>query len=231
MTDSLHIQYRFKFSSNDEIRYDLNINKQSLELESTDTKNLPDWTSLQNHQCTNCPLNADEHPFCPIAVNLLSLVHKFGDRHSYDDVQLEVITSERKISAKTTLQRGFSALLGLTMVTSSCPHTIFLRPMARFHLPLASDDETTYRAASMYLLAQYFVDKDGGTPDLSLDGLSERYKDLQIINKAMAKRLRDASEQDATVNAVVLLDLLAKNMPYSIDESLEEIRYLFKAYF
>jgi len=44
----------------------------------------------------------------------------------------------------------------------------------------------------------------------------------------MARRIRRASEQDATVNAVVLLDLLAKNLPYSIDESLEEIRYLFE---
>jgi hypothetical protein len=32
-----------------------------------------------------------------------------------------------------------------------------VKPMARFHLPLASEEETIYRATTMYLLAQYFL--------------------------------------------------------------------------
>jgi hypothetical protein len=32
------------------------------------------------------------------------------------------------------------------------------------------------------------------------------------------------------VNAVILLDMFAKSMPLAIDDSLEEIRYLFKPY-
>jgi len=32
------------------------------------------------------------------------------------------------------------------------------------------------------------------------------------------------------VNSIVLLDLYAKNLPYVIDDSLEEIRYLFEPF-
>jgi hypothetical protein len=71
---------------------------------------------------------------------------------SYDTIRLDVTTRERFISQDTTAQRGISSLLGLLIATSGCPHTRFLRPMARHHLPFASCEETLYRAASMYAL-------------------------------------------------------------------------------
>ena len=37
------------------------------------------------------------------------------------------------------------------MALSGCPVLEQLKPMARFHLPFASVEETIYRAASMYL--------------------------------------------------------------------------------
>jgi len=58
------------------------------------------------------------------------------------------------------------------MATSPCPHTELLKPMARFHLPLAS-------------------------------------------------------EKDATVNAIILLDLLSHAVTWSIEDQLEELQPLF----
>ena len=43
----------------------------------------------------------------------------------------------------------------------------------------------------------------------------------------MASRLRTVSVEDSAINAVVRLDIFAMMLPYSIEESLEEIRYLF----
>lgn len=102
--------------------------------------------------------------------------------------------------------------------------------MARFHLPMASEIETIYRATSMYLLAQYFRCKAGAIPDLSLEGLRLRYVRLHEINIAMASRLRSVIDKDASVNAVVLLDMLAKAMPYSVADSTVELEHLFRAY-
>ena len=103
--------------------------------------------------------------------------------------------------------------------------------MARFHLPLASNEETVYRATSMYLLAQYFLRKEGVRTDLELDGLMRIYEEMQIINVAIAERLRAATTTDSSVNAIVVLDVYAKTVGMVIEGSLERIRYIFAPYF
>jgi len=158
------------------------------------------------------------------------VVDGFDDLKSFDRIRVEVVTPERRIHQETTVQKGVSSLMGLLIATSGCPWTVFLKPMARFHLPLASHDETLYRASSMYMLAQYFVHKSGRQPDLTLTQLSIIYQQLQNINTAMADRLRAASRTDSTVNAIILLDMLAKTMPYAVDDRLDELSHLFDAY-
>jgi hypothetical protein len=76
--------------------------------------------------------------------------------------------------------------MGLIMATSGCPSLSYLKPMARFHLPLATAEETVYIATSMYLLAQYFLQKEGHKADLNLEGLLEIYHNIELINQAIA---------------------------------------------
>jgi hypothetical protein len=102
--------------------------------------------------------------------------------------------------------------------------------MARFHLPLATVEETVYRATSTYLLAQYFLRKRGQDVDFEFEGLNKIYHDIQVVNTTIAKRLRTASETDSAVNALVLLDMFAKSLPHAVEKSLEEIRHLFTAF-
>ncbi len=227
----LEIKYEFHFPDQGTREYRVLLDDVSLEQLRPHTTDLPRWTAIDFHQCPNCSYHPDTHPHCPLAVNLVELVAVCNDLASYDDVILTVTTPERVITAATTVQRGISSLLGLVMATSPCPHTAYLKPMARFHLPLASEEETFYRATSMYLLAQYFLRRDGEGADMDLHGLVRIYRDMQAINQAMAHRLRGACDEDGTVNAIVMLDVLAKAMPHAIDDSLEEIRYLFEPYF
>jgi hypothetical protein len=228
--NNICIRYRYILDGQPDIEFEFPLDARRIELDRVEIDDLPDWARLEFHQCPNCPLKPEQQSACPVAANLVSMVHAFGKLTSHDEVSVEVTTPERVISTHTTLQRGVSSLLGLVMATSPCPHTSYLKPMARFHLPFASDEETTYRATSMFLLAQYFVAKEDGEQDAGLEGLCQIYQSLQIINTALAARLRAASEKDAAVNAVVLLDLFAKNIPYSVEEALEEIEYLFSAY-
>ncbi len=107
----------------------------------------------------------------------------------------------------------------------------FFKPMARFHLPLASVEETIYRATSMYLLAQYFLRKEGKKADMELEGLKKIYRNIKIINESMAERLRNISDKDVALNSLVILDIFAQTLPFAIEESLEDVRYLFPSYF
>jgi hypothetical protein len=224
------IQYHFRKANNSREDFIFELDAASLELISNIPDHPPVWTELDFYQCANCPLDIANHPHCPLAVNMVNIVHRFEDLISYDEIRVDVATAERCISQITTAQIGISSMLGLVIATCGCPHAAFFRPMARFHLPLASKEETIFRATSMYLLAQYFLKKDGRTADLELEGLTGIYDNMQIINTAIVERLRAATKTDSSINAIVILDNYAKSLPYAIEKSLEDIRYLFAPY-
>ena len=221
------IRYRFTLASGVEERFELELDPDTLEYRAEVPATPPPWTRLAFEQCSNCPLSSAEHAHCPVALNLVGLVRSFDGVVSHDPVELAVQTEERLVSLPTTAQEGVSSLVGLIMATSACPHTSFFRPMARFHLPLASDLETIYRSTSMYLLGQYFRSLSGQPVDARLDGLKDVYETLRVVNRALAARLRAASESDSTVNAVVMLDVYAILVHDAIEDSLEELRPLF----
>jgi len=224
----IEIDYQFMFPDKRELHYGIRLDPDTLIQRTASDGSPPSWTHLATHPCPGCPLDPARHRLCPMAVSLAPLVEEATGLFSYEQLDLKVKTPERTISAKTTAQRAISSLMGLLIATSGCPHTTFFKPMARFHLPLASTEETVYRAASTYLLAQYFRHRDAEKIDLELTGLREIYARIHEVNKSMAARIRAASEADSGVNAIVILDLFAQNVPHSIDESLAEIRYLFK---
>lgn len=226
----LHFQYRIRIAGGREQTIEIALDRVTLSPLRADEASAPEWTRLGFHQCPNCPLDLAVQTHCPLAVRLSRLAPVWKDALSHDEVELEVVTAERTVTQHTTAQRCISSLMGLVTATSGCPHTEFLKPLARFHLPLASEEETIFRVSAMYLLAQYFRRKQGLTDDRDLAGLKCFYQDLHQVNLALAERLRAATSTDAAANAVVLLDLFAKSLPYAIEESLEELRYLFVPY-
>jgi len=228
---TMTIKYYFTLPEGVREVFNLQIDAQELELVGGMPDVLPSWAKLDFHQCPNCPLTPDTYPHCPLAAHLVDIVRRFEGLVSYSEIQVDVMTAERFITQETTVQRGMSSLMGLVMATSGCPHMAFFKPMARFHLPFASAEETVYRATSMYLLAQYFLHKEGHPADLDLTGLKEIYNNIEIVNVAVAKRLRTATEADSAINAIILLDIYTKAIPVVIEESLEEIRYLFAPFF
>lgn len=190
----------------------------------------PAWARLESHRCAGCPLDPAVASHCPMAVALIE-IQAFASRlDSFSPTSVTIGGPEREVRAEVPAQRAISSLMGLLVATCGCPEVAWLRPMARFHLPLASEEETIYRATSMYLLAQYFRRHAGLESDITLAGLQDRYRRLHEINMAMAARLKEAIDKDASINAVVLLDMYAKALPRTIDTAIEELAYVFKPY-
>jgi len=225
--ENVLIQYRFTLPDGSQEFFDLQIDGQNLELRGNTPEALPSWTNLSFNQCPHCPLVIDTHPHCPFAANLANIAQPFSRLLSYERVHVDVVTEVRSISQDASAEEGIGSLLGLVSATSGCPHTAFFKPMARFHLPFSGPAETIFRVASMYLLGQYFRRKEGLDADLALKGLRKVYDDVQVVNASVAARLRSATEKDSMLNAIVLLDMYAKTLSHAIDESLEEIHYLF----
>lgn len=193
---------------------------------------LPPWTELGFHQCSNCPLSTTDTAHCPMAVSLVPLVVLFDKVRSYDEVTAQVESEERTVTKRTSVQRVLRSLMGLLTASSDCPRIEFLKPMARYHLPFSSTEETIYRVVSTYLLAQHFLRQQGKPADAGLEGLKARYRELQQVNAGMAARLGAARlrDSDSSVNALVLLDLFAQSLPDSIDAQLEELQPAFSGF-
>lgn len=228
--DPIHYQYRFDFKDGSNEVFDIQLHPLTLNPMETVSDELPPWTRLEVHKCENCPLNEEESPHCPLAARLAPLVERMNHVVSIDDVDVTVILGDRTVTQSATAQEGISAMMGVITATSNCPHTIFFKPMARFHLPFASTEETLYRAASMYMLGQYYRWQNNLSADLDLDGLLRFYKEVEVVNKGIALRLRSEQREDGTVNAVVLLDMFAKSMQMSIKDVLDDLAPLFKPY-
>ncbi|MCC6695963.1 MAG: hypothetical protein IT365_10080 [Candidatus Hydrogenedentes bacterium] len=187
----------------------------------------PAWTQLQVEQCSVCPLKANESPYCPAALSFVEIMDDFGDLLSYAEVHVTVQTRERTVTLTCAIQKALSSLVGLRMATCGCPILAKFKPMARFHLPFASTEETVFRSVSAYLLAQYFMRQRGHAADLDLDGLRAMYDLIHEVNVGLANRLRVIPSGDAHLNAIVILDLLTHALPYSIEDKLVTIEHLF----
>jgi len=229
---ALSFQYRFRFDGGFEKKINVKLDKKTLNLIQRKKPSYPKWTELTFFKCPNCPLDEEQHSFCPIAINLVGLVDLFRDMISYKEVDLVIQSEERSYLKHTTLQQGISSLIGIYMVTSGCPIMDKLKPMVHSHLPFATLRETRYRVLSMYLLAQYFLFRRGSQPDWELKNLATMYDDIQIVNKSFFQRLAHIKIKDATLNALVKLDMFAKHISTSINrDSLDEMECLFEAYF
>ncbi len=221
--------YKFRFPDGMEKEFEVRLNAETLELETPRDAPKPAWTKLKYHQCQNCPL-ADDVEYCPVAVNLSTLVESFKDSISFEITSVRVQTLERTYEKEAPLQRGLSSIIGIYMVTSNCPVMDNLRPMVRFHLPFASMDETIYRTVSMYLTAQFLLMRKGEKPDWELKNLVEIYNAVAPVNSGMSKRLRHASNEDANVNAVIILATQGSMVPNYIESSLAELEHIFSKY-
>ena len=220
--------YQFQFEDGYTKNYPIALDPKTLSLIPDEHRHKPqDWTHLKYKQCSNCPLVIDSHPFCPIAVNIMELVETFKDVLSYHNCTVVCETEDRTYSKNTSIMEGLSAIFGMIMATSNCPIMNFFKPMARFHLPFSTLDETIFRSTSIYLLRQYFEFKKGNPPDLELQKLDQHYERVQEVNQGIIKRTEDIANRDADKNAIIILNALAQMLSVEIEDGLNSLGYLF----
>ena len=80
------------------------------------------------------------------------------------------------------------------------------------------------------MLAQYYSQKDGRTADFEFEGLTKIYQNMQTSTAPLRGGWEKPPPMTTSVNAIVILDSFAQIVPFAIEESLEELRYLFSPY-
>ncbi|MCF8240630.1 MAG: hypothetical protein K9J16_04525 [Melioribacteraceae bacterium] len=228
-SNTLDFTFKFVFDDKSEKVFDVHIEPKTLSLLRSDDSTPPEWTKLDNFKCSHCPLNSDEFKYCPVAVNLKDIINFFSDTPSYEKVNIEVVAEERTYKKYTSIQSGVSSLIGVLMVTSGCPVMGKLKPLIRFHLPFASIEETEFRAFAFYLIKQFIKLKKGDEPDWSMKGLVKIYEDIHKLNQNVCEKIADLEAQDASINAVVVLNNFADSVTFTIDEDdIAHLEELFK---
>lgn len=187
----------------------------------------PQWARLSHHQCQPCTLDEKIHPYCPVAISISELVAIFGNVLSHTPCTVTCYSPERTTSKETVVQEGLSSILGLLIAVSGCPVMDFFKPLARFHLPFSTVDESIFRIAANYFLRQYFKKHKAGSRSLSLAGMTIHYAKVRLVNRNLLERIRDLSGSDADKNAIVTLNSLAQILEYEIESDLDSLRHLF----
>jgi hypothetical protein len=230
MPKPIKFLYTFEIQNTKSSVFDIQLERETLNLIADEREDLPDWTKLKFQQCSICPLKKRQHKHCPIARNLVGIVEKFADLLSHEKAGVTVETEERTYQKDTTVHAGLSSMLGIVMTTSGCPVLEPLKPMVRFHLPFASIEETIFRMTSMYLLAQYLRKQEGLSHDWDLNVLAQIYSDVSKVNKDFSQRLAQAAEKDANVNALVELDVFASMVQLLAEDAISELKPYYSAY-
>lgn len=223
-TPFIDIKYVFKYEEQEaESVYRVRLDKRTFTLVHSDKEKKAEWTALENNKCSNCPLKSEDHPHCPTALGLSDFLTDFANQLSYTKAKVAVITAERTYYRDTTLQNGIYSIMGLIMATSGCPILDPLKPMARYHLPFSTMDETLIRSLAFYLLRQFF--KQGGEEgaSLKLDDLNKLYADIDKVNQGILQRIRAVSKRDANQNALIILDAFKSVLSSAIHDQFEDI--------
>ncbi len=233
MNDKMILTIRYLFAFDDGMRkeFKVSIDEAGMSLIPPARAEFPAWTALSCCRCSNCPLDEKEHVHCPTAVALIDVAELCKDRFSHEKVHVTIETSNRSFVHDTPLHIALSSLIGIYMATGGCPVMERLRPMARFHLPFADEEETMFRAMSAYLLGQFFIMKSGGQPDWEMKNLVGMYDEIKAVNLSFCNRLRMVSTKDSNVNAVIGLDCFADAVIFSINQRfMEQLELLYQAY-
>ncbi len=226
--DIIEYKYFFALENKGKLNYSVKIRTSDLSLVVEDEKaKSAKWTDLDYHKCSNCPLNSKESPKCPVAMGLHQVTEFFSDDISFTKTKVTVAAEDRAYFKEASLQQTLSSIVGLIIATSGCPHTIFFKPMARFHLPFASQSDTLFRTFGAWLIRQYFEHKNGGDFDFDLKKLGEKYDSVTQMNVGLIERIRSFTKGDANRNALLVLHCFSGQVQNEISENLNELKSFF----
>jgi hypothetical protein len=214
----LSFTYQFNFEEGLPKTFEAYLDRTTLSLVLPSSYNIPAWA--KSFRCSQSP---PEDSCCNIYENISHLIEEFKSLDSFIPCSISVQTPERSYGLKADVQRGLSSLLGLYMATSGCPFLNFLKPMARFHLPFASNEETIFRSTGSYLIGQYLQAKKNNQGDFEVSQLPKMYSRVSKINNEIIGHLRQQYYgHDANANALIILENFAQIFADFLPEELEE---------
>ncbi len=222
------IVYHFIFD--DGARFRFEVDEEGDTSVEPEGETFPEWVLLDQGKCAGCNLPEGSRKTCPAALSIQPVIEAFGKRISHEHVKVIVVIGGVKVEGEMSAQGAVRSLMGLRLALSSCPVLGMLRPMARFHVPFATQAHALFRFVGMTLMAQHFRREAGLPASSDLSRLLELIGRLHEVNHKLAGRIKCAAEKDAAINSLVNLDTLAALLEVEIDADLDLLKSCFKSY-
>ncbi len=229
--DKLFFNYTFEFKDETSLEYRIDIDPRDVSIITNhNPESSPVWTKLEYHQCDSCTMKNTEH--CPVALNLQELLDRFKTVKSYVECKITVESQQRNYYLDADVQTGLGSIFGLLIATSACPVMSFFKPMAKFHLPFASTEETIFRSFGSFFIRAYF---DGRfSKSEILERLRSDYDKVREVNSHLVERFSHLVEDDdvgdeagdANVNAIVILDTFASMIELELGDDLDLLHHM-----
>ena len=222
----MNIEYIIELSNKKSIYYGIDIDRKH---DIIILKSKPsDWTDLDHHKCPVCTLDSAKHRYCPAALDIKDILTVFSKIKSYELVKVTVNTNERTYFKECDAQTALGSILGVVLASSQCPILSKFKPMAYFHLPFPSYEESLTRTMGFFLINEHIKSLKGEKPDIELNGLYQHYKDMEQINFSLKKRISKTGIEDSNINSIVNFFALSSLIKDSISEQIEDIKQFFE---
>lgn len=216
------IVYEFNFPGGARKSFSLDFNPENHEvINKTRMTDIPGWASLEYKKCPECSLDPETNLFCPVALNMSGMLQSFSQMVSTEKCFVRCTTFQRSYSKMTDVMSGLASALSVIILSSPCPFLVHARPMARFHLPFFTPEESIVRMISFYLLSQYFALKKGKNPDWQLEKLNRSFAGLTMVQEWMMERIKGIFAGDACINALHTFHVMVQFISFEIESSLE----------
>ncbi|MCH2206264.1 MAG: hypothetical protein MK132_10390 [Lentisphaerales bacterium] len=179
-----------------------------------------EWVKLDNHKCSQCTLKTENHPACPVAMNLGKYAKELFHRYSTDTVSIQLWEEfGRHLQlANIPLQDVTGELVRMAVFQSECPIGRRVKKALEFVPPFPTDVETTRSFALFFAMQQLQQKGKDVTQEqiIYLDSLHELFENL-------SKRVRAITKGDAGVNGVMIYHSLMMLVSLSLPENLEKV--------
>jgi hypothetical protein len=178
----------------------------------------PEWTRLEYHKCSCCPLSP-KMPFCPAAESLNNTLMRFRDHFSYEQVEaIAMDGANRRTAIEGTLQEVGSVFVQLAVFSSGCPVGKRLRPLLRDLRPFATNNELT-----RFLIGKILL-KNRGNVEGAREDIKAQVEPLHEVFSRLWKRLDSQPPGgDAVQNSIVRMDAFTMNVSLQLDDILNEL--------
>ncbi|MBF0443064.1 MAG: hypothetical protein HQK54_14245 [Oligoflexales bacterium] len=217
------INYKVKISEDRSFSYQVDLDRTA-----PNPDNIAFWTNLEFSRCRQCPLDPKTEFYCPVALDVQDVVNAFIGICSFDEVDCTVETEKRGYFKRCSSQNVLKSLLGLIMMSSSCPILSKFRMVAYFHIPFFTSEELFIQCVSCYFLSQYQNQAQGKVADFKLDGLRPIWNDFKNVTHDFIARVRMASKTDASLNALISLNAFSGMSQRELDDLLNGLKDLKK---